>query len=219
MDAFLYRCTKILNAMLDIVLPRSARRVRAESLVPEDLVIDPSTHQMLGHEITTLGSYKDLRDPIQSLKYDRSAKSAHLLASALAEYLREDIASKKLFSSKPVFLIPVPLDAKRRRDRGYNQIGMVADALPEAFKNGELSRIGGSLLERTRATRQQTKLVRSARLSNVAGAFAVSDPQLVKGAHVYVIDDVATTGATLVHAGAPLRNAGAHVTLIALAHA
>ena len=113
----------------------------------------------------------------------------------------------------------MPLDAKRRRDRGYNQIGMVADALPEAFKNGELSRIGGSLLERTRATRQQTKLVRSARLSNVAGAFAVSDPQLVKGAHVYVIDDVATTGATLVHAGAPLRNAGAHVTLLALAHA
>ena len=219
MDALLYRMAHILERTLDLVLPRSGRRIRAENMRPEDLIINPATHTLLGSEVVTLGSYKDLRDPIQSLKYDRSAKSARLLADALAEYLREDIASKKLFSTKRVLLIPIPLDAKRRRDRGYNQIGLVIDALPDAFKNGELSRIAGPLLERTRATRQQTKLVRSARLSNVAGAFAVTDSNLIKDSYVYVIDDVATTGATLVHAGAPLRAAGAHVTLLALARA
>ncbi len=219
MDAFLYRTTRILSSVLDLILPRSDRRVRAERLEPEDLVIAPETHVMLGQEVTTLGMYSDLKDPIQSLKYDRSARSAHLLSVALAEFLREDIASKKLFSQKPVLLIPVPLDAKRRRDRGYNQIGLVTDALPDAFKDGTLSRIASPVLERSRPTRQQTKLVRAARLSNVAGAFAVSDPELVRGAYVYVLDDVATTGATLVHAGAPLREAGAHVTLLALARA
>ncbi len=204
---------------MDTVLPRSTRRVRAERMRPEDLLIDPETDTLLGAEISTLGRYQDLCDLIQSLKYDRSIKSAQLLAGALAEYLREDIASKKLFSQKPVLLIPIPLDVKRRRDRGYNQIGLVIDALPEEFKNGVLSRIAGPLLERTRITRQQTKLVRAARLSNVAGAFSVADPALVHGASVYVIDDVATTGATLVHAGHPLREAGAEVTLLALARA
>ncbi len=219
MDALWYRLRQFVETVLDTVLPRSARRVRAESMRPEDLLIDPETDTLLGAEVSTLGRYQDLRDPIQSLKYDRSIKSAQLLAGALAEYLREDIASKKLFSQKPVLLIPIPLDAKRRRDRGYNQIGLVIDALPEEFKNGKLSRIAGPLLERTRTTRQQTKLVRAARLSNVAGAFSVADADLVHGTSVYVIDDVATTGATLVHAGHPLREAGAEVTLLALARA
>lgn len=219
MDAFLYRIGKIAEVLLDTVLPRSARRMRAEGMKPEELKIEPTEHILLNAEITTLGRYEDLRDPIQSLKYDRSTKSAHLLSVALAEYLREDIASKKLFSQKPVYLIPIPLDAKRRRDRGYNQIGLVIDALPEEFKNGTLARIAGPVLERTRATRQQTKLVRAARLSNVAGAFTVADTALVKNAYVYVIDDVVTTGATLVNAGAPLRSAGADVTLLALARA
>lgn len=219
MDAFLYRCGKTFNIILDVVLPRSERRIRAEDLTPEDLVLSPETRVMLGQEITTLGTYDALKDPIQSLKYDRSTRSAYLLSIGLAEYLREDIASKRLFSQKPVFLIPIPLDAERRRVRGYNQIGLVTDALPEEFKNGALSRIASPVLERTRATRQQTKLVRAARLSNVAGAFSVTDPDLIRDAHVYVIDDVATTGATLVHAGAPLREAGAQVTLLALARA
>lgn len=219
MDAFLYRCSKLIDTLVDLVLPRSDRRVRAEDMRPEDLRISPSTVTLLGHEIVTLGTYADLKDPIQSLKYDRSSKSAHLLAGALAEFLREDVATKKLFSTKPVLLIPVPLDAKRRRDRGYNQIGLVTDALPHEFKDGTLSRIASPLLERIRTTRQQTTLVRAARLSNVAGAFSVADPDLVRNTHVYLIDDVATTGATLVHAGAPLCEAGAEVTLLALARA
>ena len=219
MDALLYRISRLSSTLLDIVLPRRARRVRAEALTPEDLTIEPMTHTMLGAEITTLAKYDDVRDAIQSLKYDRSVASAALLAGALAEYLRDDIASRKLFSTKNVLLIPIPLHAKRKRDRGYNQIGMVIDALPKEFKDGTLSRIAAPLLERTRETKQQTKLSRSGRLSNVAGAFSVSDPTLVAHAHIYLIDDVATTGATLLNAGAPLRAAGAEVTMLALARA
>ena len=219
MDAFLYRSRRLWEHLVDVVFPRRERRVRAESLTPEDLAISPMTKTMLSEEVTTLAAYADLRDLIQSLKYDRSVKSAHLLSIALAEFLHDDISSRKLFSQKPVLLIPIPLDAKRRRDRGYNQIGMVTDALPEEFKDGTLSRIAGPVLERTRTTRQQTKLVRAARLSNVEGAFAVADPSLVAGTHVYLMDDVATTGATLTNAAAPLREAGAEVTLLALARA
>ncbi len=219
MDAILYRIRHLGATVLDVVFPRTQRRMRAEKLSPEHIHIEPMTTLMLGQEIASLSTYASLKDLIQSLKYDRSSVSAHLLASALAEYLREDIASKRLFTTKEVLLIPVPLDAKRKRDRGYNQIGMVIDALPREFKDGTLSRIAAPLLERIRETKAQTKLSRSARLSNVAGAFAVSDPELVNGRIVYLIDDVATTGATLVNARTPLIHAGADVTLFALARA
>lgn len=219
MDALLYRIRTILGTLLDTVVPRRPRRVRAETRTHEELRIAPESHTMLGVEITTLAHYTDVRDLIQSLKYDRSSESAHLLALALAEYLHEDIASRKLLTTKPVLLIPMPLDAKRRRDRGFNQIGMVVDALPVEFKNGELARIAAPLLERTRATRTQTKLTRAERLSNVDGAFAVSDASLLEGMLVYLIDDVATTGATLVNASKPLELAGADVTRLALARA
>lgn len=219
MDVILYNLRRAGGMILDAILPRSERRVRAEALGTDDLPINPTVHSLMGREIITLAPYEDLRDPIQSLKYDRSVHSAHLLSDALAEYLREDIASRKLFSSKPVLLVPVPLDAKRKRDRGYNQISLVTDALPDEFKDGTLARIAGPLLERIRATRAQTKLPRNERLSNVAGAFAVSDPELIHGTHVYLIDDVATTGATLVNACIPLERAGAEVTLVALARA
>ncbi len=219
MDALWYRIRRSISQLVDIVLPRSARRMRAESLAPEELVIEPMTTEMLGQPITTLSSYNALKDLIQSLKYDRSVRSAELLAVALADYLREDIASKKLYSKHPVLLIPVPLDAKRKRDRGYNQIGMVTDALSDEFKNGTVSRIASPLLERTRETAPQTQLARRERLSNVAGAFAVTDAELLNNTIVYLIDDVATTGATLVNAGNPLTHAGANVTLLALARA
>ncbi len=217
MDAFLYRIRTLLDTALDLIAPRPQRRMRAEVIRAEDVAVSVMTTPMLGADVITLAPYKTLRDLIQALKYDRSSRSAHTLSLLLADFLREDIASRQAFSQQPILLIPVPLDAKRRRDRGYSQIGMVTDALPREFKDGTLSRIASPLLERTRSTRAQTMLTRVARLSNVAGAFAVTDPSSIRGTHVYLIDDVATTGATLVHAARPLLDAGATVTLLALA--
>ncbi len=72
---------------------------------------------------------------------------------------------------------------------------------------------------RTRETKPQTRLPRSERLSNVAGAFAVTDEQAIADTHIFILDDVTTTGATLANAATPLRRAGAKVTLLALARA
>ncbi len=219
MDALFYRLRRIAESVIDTILPRRERRVRAEQLKPEDVLLSPMQHTVQGCEITTLAEYADIRDLIQSLKYDCSIKSARLLAGALADYLHDDIASRKLFSTKQVLLIAVPLDSGRMRERGYNQVAIVLDALPTPFKDGTLCSIDKSALVRTRPTRAQTKLTRSERLSNVAGAFAISGTASLKGTHAYLIDDVATTGATLVNASNPLVLAGAEVTLLAFARA
>jgi len=77
------------------------------------------------------------------------------------------------------------------------------------------------LLMRVRDTKAQTSLSRAERLENVRDAFTVSDVgrKNLAGRHVYIVDDVTTTGATLSEATRALQKAGATVTAIALARA
>lgn len=210
-----------LETLLDAVLPPRARTARTKMLRAEDIPLTPSAHDLLGARITTLMDYRtrEAQDLIQSLKYDGSGHAAHLCASVLSEYLLEEISSARAFSTKRILLIPLPLHASRTRERGFNQIGLVLDALPQEFKDGTRSYLMPHALVRSRATKQQARLSRSERLSNVAGAFSVAEESLVYDAHVFLIDDVATTGATLANAATPLRRAGATVTLLALARA
>ena len=202
---------------LDTILPRKERVVRIDHYTLEDIPVSPVEHEVLGVQITTLLDYRThvAQDLIRALKYDRSGHAAKLLAGALAEYLREEIANLKAFSTKPVILIPVPLHVTRKRERGFNQVEKVLQNLPPEFKDCTASRIDSQSLVRTRATPQQTRLSRSERLKNVAGAFELA--QEPENAHYILIDDVTTTGATLSHAAKPLK--GTDVSLLALAHA
>ncbi len=116
--------------------------------------------------------------------------------------------------SAPVDLVvPVPLAAVRLLERGYNQAGALAAGAAEAL--GAVCR--PDFLARTRSTRSQTALSAEQRRQNVDGAFAAPFPESLAGAHVLLVDDVLTTGATLVAAAQPLAEAGATVTVAALA--
>lgn len=206
-----------IQSVIDIILPRKERVMRLDSYTVDDILVEPISHEACDVEITTLMHYRTraVEDLVKALKYDRAGYAAGLLADVLAEYLREEIAQLQAFSTKKVLLIPVPLHASRRRERGFNQIEKVLAALPEEFKNGTLASIDAKSLVRTRATPQQTRLSREERLRNVGGAFALAKP--LENVHVILIDDVTTTGATLSEAARPLGNIDR--TLIALAHA
>jgi len=210
-----------LELLVDTILPLRARASRTRNLSLEDVPLIPTSHDLLGHQITTLMDYQDqkVKDLIQSLKYDGSGYAAHLCATILAEYLIEEIGSEKAFSIREIHVVPLPLHSSRQRERGYNQIGLVLDALPPEFRDGSTTHLSRGLLIRVRPTKAQTHLVRSERLRNVSGAFSLHDGAEVSKTHVFLIDDVTTTGATLVHAATPLRKAGASVSLIALARA
>jgi ComF family protein len=159
-----------------------------------------------------------VQDAIRTLKYDGTKSAARLLAAGLADYLREEIANMKTFSPRTILLVPVPLHTSRVRERGFNQMERVLHELPDEFKDGSMSRIAFNSLARVRATPQQTRLSRTERLKNVSGAFA-ADGVAVRGAHIVIIDDVTTTGATLSECVRALESAGAQVTAIALSRA
>ncbi len=206
---------------LDVVLPPRERTARTKARTIDDIPLSPTPHELLGAKITTLMHYQNpaVEDLIRSLKYDGSGHAAHLAATVLADYLHEEIASQKSFSAREILLVPVPLHNTRTRERGWNQIELVLNALPTEFRDGTVSALAPKALARTRETKPQTRLPRSERLSNVAGAFEVADTGLIKNSHIFLLDDVTTTGATLVNAATPLKRAGATVTLLALARA
>jgi len=219
------------DAVLDAIVPLRARTARTKARTLEEIPLSPSPHDLLGVRITTLMDYQNpaVADLIQSLKYDGSGHAARLCAACLADYLQEEIASARTFSARKILLIPVPLHKSRARERGWNQIELILNALPTEFRDGTISTLATNVLTRTRATPPQTRLPRSKRLSNVAGAFAADEPLVrdlsrgdvvaLRDTHVFLLDDVTTTGATLANAATPLRKAGAMVTLLALARA
>ena len=210
-----------IQSLLDLVLPRTERTIRTENYTIEDVVVSPTAHEACGITITTLLSYREsiAEDLIRAVKYDGSHHAARVLAEILAEYLREEVASIRSFSIRPVVLVPLPLHPNRRLERGFNQIEFIMEKLPTEFRDGSFARIGRDVLLRVRETTQQTHLSRAERLLNVKGAFAVSDVTAVLDAHAFVIDDVTTTGATLAEAVRPLATLGIPVNALALARA
>lgn len=104
-------------------------------------------------------------------------------------------------------MVPIPLHPVRRRERGFNQAALLADALSRRADVPV-----GRGLRRVRATVAQTRLPREGRLANVRGAFA-GIPEIVEGSRVLLLDDVVTTGATLGEGATELRRAGAFSVL------
>lgn len=136
-----------------------------------------------------------LRAMVHRLKYRGARHLAKPLGALLAEAYRTLDAG-----DAPV--VPVPLHAERERARGFNQAELLARALA-----AQVDRPCAALLVRVRATPPQVGLSAEERWRNVAGAFAATT--LLDGARLVLVDDVATTGATLNAAAAALRAAGA----------
>ena len=108
-------------------------------------------------------------------------------------------------------VVPVPLSERRLAERGYNQAAVVAGALAGVHRLPV-----ADLLARTRDTPPQSTLARSERLASVAGAFEAMPA--ARGATLWLVDDVLTTGATTQAAKRALLDAGAaHVEVAVLA--
>lgn len=103
----------------------------------------------------------------------------------------------------PQLILPVPLHRGRLRQRGYNQALELARPLAKAFGIP----VQQNVLQRIRATPAQTELDAVTRRRNLRGAFALR-ADFALPAHVTILDDVMTTGATLAECARVLRRAG-----------
>ncbi|MHC8329351.1 double zinc ribbon domain-containing protein [Pseudomonas sp. LB1P83] len=125
-----------------------------------------------------------------------------LLAELLAQFLQhrfdEDL-------DRPDALVPVPLAAKRLRQRGFNQAAMLARWLGNSLDIP----CDEKLLLRIQDTSAQQNLNADARKKNLRNAFALVPDTPIKGRHFALVDDVLTTGATAQALARLLMDAGA----------
>lgn len=126
------------------------------------------------------------------------------LADFLAEYMAQKWALYPELAQAQL-LLPVPLHPRKQKARGYNQSELLARQLGEKCHLP----VDSCSLVRVRNTPSQTGFGREGRLQNMSGAFACVRPGAVQGKIVLLIDDVATTGATLEGCAEALKAAGA----------
>lgn len=101
-------------------------------------------------------------------------------------------------------VIPIPLSAKKIKDRGYNQVDLLAAPFAAANK---LSLAGG-LLVRQHETLPQFELSAAQRWENLKGSFSAEKSTQLQTMSVLLLDDIMTTGATLDAAARALLSAG-----------
>ncbi|SDF79454.1 ComF family protein [Sporolituus thermophilus] len=139
---------------------------------------------------------------IRHLKFRQAERYARHLAwlvarSGAAEYGRGCQA-----------VVPVPLDAERRKERGYNQTELI-------FREWAAAQglVWLDVLARCRPTAPQWRLTLAERRQNIKGAFYVTRPEVVAGKNLLLVDDIFTTGVTMDECARMLKAAGARRVL------
>lgn len=150
--------------------------------------------------VTAAGTYGGaLREAIHRFKYGGERALANELGALVAACVAADLATGTALD----VVVPAVLHTDRARSRGYDQAWLLARVVSQRT---ELPlRVP---LRRIRRAVPQVTLDRAARAENLRGAY-VAEAGALRGARVALVDDVATTGATLAAASGAMRAAGA----------
>jgi ComF family protein len=144
--------------------------------------------------------YKD--SPVQRLlhrlKYDGRKEIGSFVGRLMGEKLKTCTWYDDLHA-----LIPLPLNVRKQRKRGYNQAAVICEGISKVMNLPVLN----DVIERKKNTETQTHKSRSDRWNNIEGKFELKKAADIMNKHVLLVDDVITTGATLESCGMELLKA------------
>ena len=195
-----------LGCMAD--LPRSGHWLHEQHVLTEQLgELVPVQHASAFLRYTKESPYHAM---LHQLKYQGNTE----VGEVLGRWFGEALITSPWYQDVEL-IVPVPLHQKKLRKRGYNQ----SEVLARGLALGTGWTLEPHLLTRTRHTATQTKLNKAERQQNVAGAFALQNPQKAQDKHILLVDDVFTTGATTAScAQTLLQILGARVSIATLAY-
>ncbi len=162
---------------------------------------------------------KEVRKMIRYLKNHEDRELIDYLASELSELILDYLAEQQELSYfvEPI-VIPTPLSKRRLHERGFNQVALLAKKIAKQV-GGEYR---SDILIRTRHTEKQALIrERKKRFENVRGVYAVKKgkEREMEGRDIILVDDLSTTGATLLELRKVVRKVGARkVIAVTIAH-
>lgn len=143
--------------------------------------------RVLKTDVYCAGVYsKNLQKLIRGLKYHRQKELAYYLAKFMWQYWQ------KLDLEGDFQIVPVPIFPKRKKQRKYNHMELVAT---------EFAKMSGyeanfDCIKRVKDTKPQYKLNKSQRMMNLSNAFEVYTDKILPDKKLLIIDDICTTGST-----------------------
>lgn len=114
------------------------------------------------------------------------------VGKTMGRIMAEELKATSFFDGIDL-IVPIPLSRKKERQRGYNQSDWIAWGLSEATGIPTDT----TSVVRTKSNPSQTTLDHRQRRENVRDIFAVRHPESLEGRHILLVDDVITTGATM----------------------
>ncbi len=128
-----------------------------------------------------------VRKGVHQFKFRNRRYHSEAYGAEMAKTVNERLSGKSFD-----FVLPVPMTKKSQRNRGYNQVELLADALSDKLGIG----CRKDLLYKIYETDKQHTISYLMRKGNLTGVFDVADPEQVKGKSVLVCDDISTSGET-----------------------
>ena len=144
-------------------------------------------------------SHAETANIIYQLKYKDHPEIGPLMGRMMAAELQKE----EFFDGIDV-IVPVPLTRERLRQRGYNQSEEIAKGVSEITGLP----INKDVVKRTVFQGSQTRRSRWERQENVEYAFQLTHGEPIAGKHLLIVDDVVTTGATIIACAKELAKAG-----------
>lgn len=210
---------KLFKHLINLLFPRVCAACGTLLLEGEDTVcttcrfLMPKTHYETNPD-NPLAQYFFGQMPFNAVSaeffFSKSGKVQHLIHGLKYHHCRENgiflgqEIGKSLLKAYDYqgidYLIPIPLHPKKEKIRGYNQSHVIAEGISEIMSVP----IAEHCLVRSVFTDTQTKKSREERWQNVKDIFHIEKPEKLEHKHVLLIDDVLTTGATLMSAGKAL---------------
>ena len=150
---------------------------------------------------------------VQHLMHEVKYKGHSNLGEFLGFWCGKELQKDSSFILYDVML-PIPLFAKKLRERGYNQAACLTKGIQRAT--------GLPCLEQVLIRKRQSKSLvgqnRVQRYESLSDAFGIENEELIRGQHILLVDDTLTTGATFLAAAEKLKAAGAsEISFLALA--
>ena len=218
------RRTGIFGMLTDFFLPRRCVRCGCRLMAAEDILCNTCNHGLprtlfhLNPKENIMAQRFWFLVPVENaaafffyVPKSETSKIVHAFKYCdrpdVAEYLGSMYAGEILpsgFFDGIEVIVPVPLARKRQRQRGYNQSQMIALGISSVTGIP----VSSDAVSRCRFEKSQTHVMTSERLANVDGLFRLDDAKSLHGKHILVVDDVMTTGSTLLSCCEAIKQAG-----------